>query len=63
MNAVQTALRTTVRRVPARDPAPESARPSRPCPAPSLTTLLRRRVAWGLAAVTRARRTPPARPS
>ncbi|WP_331719186.1 hypothetical protein [Streptomyces sp. NBC_00158] len=57
MSAVQTAGR----RVPAAAPAPEAVRPSRPCAAPSLTTLLRRRAAWGLA-VARVRRVPSARP-
>lgn len=58
MNAVQTAGY----RLPARDPAPESVRPARPCAAPPLTTLLRRRAAWCLA-VTKSRRTRSARPS
>ncbi|MEU9035617.1 hypothetical protein AB0D45_12075 [Streptomyces sp. NPDC048352] len=48
-------------RVPARGPVRDLVRPSRPHPLPPLTTLLRRRAAWALA-VTRARRTPPARP-
>ncbi|MEU9716938.1 hypothetical protein [Streptomyces sp. NPDC047976] len=58
MNAVQTAGY----RVPARDPAPEAVRLPRPCAAPPLTTLLRRRAAWGLA-VAKARRSPSARSS
>ncbi|MCX5381203.1 hypothetical protein [Streptomyces sp. NBC_00091] len=58
MNAVQIAGYW----VPAREPVRELPRLSRPYPAPPLTTLLRRRAAWGLA-VALARRTPPARPS
>ncbi|GAA0298371.1 hypothetical protein GCM10010302_41300 [Streptomyces polychromogenes] len=51
-------------REPVRDPVRERAYRSRPHPAPPLTTLLRRRAAWGLA-LTRGRtaRPDPGRPA
>ncbi|GLX23095.1 MULTISPECIES: hypothetical protein [Streptomyces] len=58
MNAVQ----TVGYRVPAREPAPGAVLAPRPCAAPPLTTLLRRRAAWVLA-VAKARRSPSARSS